>query len=134
MANLFPIDLGMHARPIGHGYTRVHVDAPNPFLAVGTTIRGHEFHYSGPVAGVEGIRSCLDVECGVGVGNGRDGLIEANTLACYTHVHADGVEAWAGAVVSRAAEYAAKRRVRRPGREADGDRSGQATIDAASTG
>ncbi|MCP4249235.1 MAG: cobyrinic acid a,c-diamide synthase, partial [bacterium] len=48
MAGVFPIDLEMHEKPVGHGYTEVHVDAPNPFYPVGTTIRGHEFHYTGP--------------------------------------------------------------------------------------
>jgi len=125
MAGLFPIDLSMHAKPVGHGYTSVRVDTPNPFYAVGTSIRGHEFHYSGVDRDGPGPRTCLDVECGVGVGGGRDGLVHLNTLACYTHVHADGVETWAPSIVSRAADHAAKRRVpgargTNPGTPSDG--------------
>jgi cobyrinic acid a,c-diamide synthase len=113
MTGLFPVDLSIHPKPVGHGYTLVRVDAPNPFYAVGTSIRGHEFHYSGPTAGLQGAESCMKVESGVGVDGVRDGLVYSNTLACYTHVHADGLESWASAMASRAADHAAKRRSRR---------------------
>ncbi len=109
MADLFPIDLQMHPRPVGHGYAEVRVDTANPFYPVGTSIRGHEFHYSGPEGGTGHLTSCMNVERGVGLGKSRDGLTMGNTLACYTHVHADGVAEWASSVVSKAAEYAANR-------------------------
>jgi len=118
MAGLFRIDLTMHPRPVGHGYTSLQVDTPNPFYAVGTSIRGHEFHYSGADGGIGGTQTCLNVECGVGVGGGRDGLVYRNTLACYTHVHADGVESWASSIVSKAVGHAAERQ--RPGAERPG--------------
>jgi cobyrinic acid a,c-diamide synthase len=109
MAGLFPLDLRMHRKPVGHGYTSVRVDGPNPFYEAGLAIRGHEFHYSGPSEGLEEVESCMTVETGVGVGGGRDGLVRRNTLACYTHVHASGLKSWASAMVSRAAEYARSR-------------------------
>jgi len=112
MAGLFPIDLSMQQKPVGHGYTSVRVDAPNPFYAVGASFRGHEFHYSGLADGLQDTESCMRVERGVGVGGARDGLVRFNTLACYTHVHADGVKSWATAMVSRAADHAERRRNR----------------------
>jgi cobyrinic acid a,c-diamide synthase len=112
MTGLFPIDLSMHRKPVGHGYTELRVDAPNPFYPIGTSIRGHEFHYSGPTDGLHNTRSCMQVECGMGVGGARDGLIAGNTLACYTHVHADGVKDWAFAMVCRAADHALRRQSR----------------------
>jgi cobyrinic acid a,c-diamide synthase len=113
MAGLFPIDLRLHPKPVGHGYTSVRVDAPNPFYPVGASFRGHEFHYSGPADGPQEADSCMKVESGVGVGGARDGLVRFNTLACYTHVHASGVGSWASGVVSRAGEHAVRRRDRR---------------------
>lgn len=110
MAGLFPIDLVLHPKPVGHGYTSVRVDAPNPFYAVGSSFRGHEFHYSGLADGLQDTETCMRVERGVGVGGGRDGLVRSNTLACYTHVHADGVKSWATAMVSRAADHATRHR------------------------
>jgi cobyrinic acid a,c-diamide synthase len=118
MTGLFPLDLVMHPKPVGHGYTLVRVDARNPFYPVGASIRGHEFHYSGPTGSVKGVESCMKVVSGFGVGDARDGLVCGNTLACYTHIHAGGVEDWASSVVSRAAEYAAKRGSR--GKKNDG--------------
>jgi cobyrinic acid a,c-diamide synthase len=106
MTGLFPIDLEMNAKPVGHGYTSIRVDAPNPFYQVGTVIRGHEFHYSGPVGGLNELTSCMAVETGVGIDGARDGLVDGNTMACYCHVHADGVKDWASGIVSKACEYA----------------------------
>jgi cobyrinic acid a,c-diamide synthase len=113
MAGLFAIDLVMRPKPVGHGYTSVGVDSPNPFYAVGTSLRGHEFHYSELADGLQGEESCMKVESGFGLGGARDGLVRSNTLACYTHVHADGVESWASAMVSRAADHARSQRDRR---------------------
>ena len=110
MAGLFPIDLDMNPKPVGHGYTRVRVDKPNPYYEVGTEIRGHEFHYTGPAGDMTGVESCMSVESGKGIGNGRDGLVLKNTLACYTHIHADGVKPWARAMIEKAGEYAKARR------------------------
>jgi cobyrinic acid a,c-diamide synthase len=112
MSGLFPIDLTMHPKPVGHGYTSLRVDVPNPFYAVGTPIRGHEFHYSGPTDVLQQLATCMAVEAGVGVGGARDGLVHSNTLACYTHIHADAVDGWASGMVSRAADHALKRGIR----------------------
>ena len=49
--------------------------------------------------------TCLHVARGTGIGGGRDGLVYKNTLACYTHIHADGVVTWAEALVDRAQSY-----------------------------
>jgi cobyrinic acid a,c-diamide synthase len=105
MAGVFPHDLAMHARPRGHGYTEVTVDSYNPFFAVGETIRGHEFHYSALTDTVTDLTTCMHVERGTGLGGGRDGLVFKNTLACYTHIHADGVATWAKALVERAQNH-----------------------------
>jgi cobyrinic acid a,c-diamide synthase len=110
MAGLFPADLSMRERPVGHGYTSIEVDGANPFYPEGTCIRGHEFHYSGPVGSALNAETCMKVETGSGLGGARDGMVRFNTLACYTHIHADGTTGWAAALTSRAAGYAAKRR------------------------
>lgn len=110
MAGVFPLDLKMNVKPVGHGYTSVKVDSPNPFYEQGTVIKGHEFHYSGVTgnqteAGLELLKSCLQVETGCGLGNKRDGLTYLNTLACYTHIHAAGTKSWAPAMIRSAAIF-----------------------------
>jgi cobyrinic acid a,c-diamide synthase len=112
MAGLFGIDLSMHRKPVGHGYTSIRIDEPNPFYAVGTRLRGHEFHYSAPLEDSPRVKSCMSVETGVGLGGTRDGLVRSNTLVTYTHIHADGVKNWASTMISRASEYAERRRRR----------------------
>lgn len=112
MAGVFPIELGMHDKPAGHGYTEISVDRPNPFFEVGATILGHEFHYSGPTETLSDEYGCMRVTSGVGLGNKRDGLLYKNCLACYFHLHAGGVPTWATSLVGRAAEYRATRRLR----------------------
>jgi cobyrinic acid a,c-diamide synthase len=100
MAGLFPVDLVMHSRPVGHGYAVVRIDRKNPFFGVGTRVKGHEFHYTGPSSDLDGVPSCMRVERGTGLGGERDGLLFRNTMACYTHIHAEGVRSWAPSLVS----------------------------------
>ncbi len=109
MTGLFDIDLDMHAKPVGHGYTSLRVARANPFFEVGAEIRGHEFHYSGPVLEVPPSQCCLQVNTGVGLGNGCDGLTYNNCVACYTHLHADGFEAWAIALAEGARSFRRQR-------------------------
>ncbi|MFH1726522.1 MAG: cobyrinate a,c-diamide synthase [Elusimicrobiota bacterium] len=103
MAGVFPVDLVMRPRPAGHGYARLLVDRPNPFFEVGAAIKGHEFHYSCLTAAPEESMTCMRVETGTGLGEGRDGLLYKNTMACYTHIHADAVKDWAPRLVASAA-------------------------------
>ena len=110
MAGVFPLELKMNIKPVGHGYTLLKVDKKNPYYAVGAHIKGHEFHYTGlsdnqVVTSVDNSNSCLEVVTGYGIGNKRDGLIYKNTMACYTHIHALGEKLWAVNVVKAAREY-----------------------------
>ena len=105
MAGVFELDLELHEKPVGHGYSEVEIDHDNPCFARGTTIRGHEFHYSGPTAATAAPASCMQVRRGTGIGSGRDGLVCRQTLATYLHIHADGVTGWADAMVRNAQGY-----------------------------
>jgi len=110
MAGVFPIDLIMQPKPVGHGYTLGEIDAENSYFPVGTVIKGHEFHYSGLASGSEMPAGCLKLMSGTGLGNKRDGLVAGETMACYTHIHADGVGQWAPAMIANAERYAGRRR------------------------
>lgn len=105
MAGVFPVDLEMRIRPVGHGYNLLEVDGPNPYFEAGAVIKGHEFHYSGVISGLTESSSCMMVKTGIGLGHGRDALLYNRTLACYAHIHADGVKGWAPAMVAAALEY-----------------------------
>ncbi len=109
MAGVFPVDLEMSVKPVGHGYAEMTVDSANPYFPEDLTLKGHEFHYSGAADTSDSTLSCLRMGKGVGLGEHRDGLISKNTMACYTHIHASGVPEWAQAVVEKALAFSQRR-------------------------
>ena len=109
MAGVFPVDLQLHSRPVGHGYTLLRVDCANPFFEIGVTIKGHEFHYTDVVSLPDNVETCLQVQSGVGLSEKRDGLVYKQVMATYTHIHASGMPDWAVTLVERARAYRALR-------------------------
>jgi cobyrinic acid a,c-diamide synthase len=78
------------------------VTEDNPFLPVGLTIRGHEFHHS-KLSRSNGLDLAYRLERGRGVDGEGDGIVYKNVFAAYTHLHASGTPQWAEAFVSLAA-------------------------------
>jgi len=109
MVGVLPLSFDFYPRPQGHGYTLVTVENENPFYAVGSEIRGHEFHYS-RVLQWNGDEQDLvfHMQRGVGITSDRDGLCYKNVLATYTHIHALGTPQWAQAMVRNAITYKKK--------------------------
>jgi cobyrinic acid a,c-diamide synthase len=105
MCGILPAVFGFSRRPQGHGYTIVKVARQNPYYAVGSEIKGHEFHYSSVIEW-RGRPEDLAFEMirGTGIYQGADGLIRRNVLATYTHIHATGTPQWAPALVRLARE------------------------------
>jgi cobyrinic acid a,c-diamide synthase len=125
MVGVFPVTFELGKRPWGHGYAVVEVDAPNPFFAPGSVLRGHEFRYSYVrSAQTEDLRMVFHMQRGTGFDTKRDGLTYKNVLASFCHMHAAGTPEWAGAVVRQAHFYAERRRVAAGWKaEIDGDRA-----------
>jgi cobyrinic acid a,c-diamide synthase len=106
MAGVLPVVFGFSKRPQGHGYTIVRVDKENPFYAPGSTLLGHEFHYSSVKAWKGGPDNlAFSMQRGTGFLNGKDGVCLNNVLATYTHIHALGTPKWASSLVERAQRY-----------------------------
>jgi cobyrinic acid a,c-diamide synthase len=103
MVGTLPIVVEQTPQPQGHGYVRARVDVANPFFTEGTELTGHEFHYSRLRGLGEKLETILDIQRGVGLGGGRDGIRTGNLVAGYTHLHALGVPSWADGVVRAAA-------------------------------
>ncbi len=106
MAGILPVVFGFSRRPQGHGYTIIDVTGNNPYFRTGTTLKGHEFHYSS-VLEWEGREDDLayTMARGTGLINGKDGLCYKNVLATYTHLHAQGTPDWAAALVRNANQF-----------------------------
>jgi cobyrinic acid a,c-diamide synthase len=110
MAGVLPVVFGFSKRPKGHGYTIVRVEGENPYFEKGTTLLGHEFHYSS-VKKWKGTAHNLafSMQRGNGFIEGRDGVCINNVLATYTHIHALGTPVWAKSLVDQARAYRLRR-------------------------
>ncbi len=109
MAGVFPIDLEMMERPVGHGYSELVATKDNPYYGTGSVIRGHEFHYSRPVDDAKPESLTMQVRTGTGVAGKMDGMVYKRAFACYTHTHSDGNDEWAESFVKNAEEYRSER-------------------------
>ena len=106
MAGVLPVEFVFHHKARGHGYAVLETVEENPYYRVGDSLRGHEFHYTcmaSPAA--EDLTFVFRVRRGYGFDGRRDGLCHGNVLACYTHVHALGVESWAPSMVQAAVRF-----------------------------
>jgi cobyrinic acid a,c-diamide synthase len=104
MLGVLPLVVEQTKRPQAHGYVEACVDRFNPFLATGTRLRGHEFHYSRLATSNASIDTVLSLDRGVGIGSGRDGIVTRRVFASYLHLFAPGVPDWAPAFVRAARE------------------------------
>ncbi len=104
MVGALPVRVEHKLRPQGHGYVRGQVDGSNPFLPLGTELRGHEFHYSKLLMDTAPGPTVFCLRKGVGLGHGRDGLHHHKVVASYTHLHALGTPQWAEGLVAAARE------------------------------
>ena len=83
---LGPFPTTMEKRLMALGYVKAEVSERNPLADVGRRLRGHEFHYSRCICDRDA-RYCLKLSRGKGIADGRDGLVENNTMAGYLHTH-----------------------------------------------
>ncbi len=108
MVAALPVTFAFRDKPQGHGYTELETVERNPFFSVGEAIRGHEFHYTYMESSAgKNLTFAFQVRRGHGYDGERDGLCHRNVLACYTHVHALGTEAWAPSLVQAATRFSA---------------------------
>ncbi len=102
MVGALPVIVEQTMTPQGHGYVQASTERSNPFLAEGTELCGHEFHYSCLMEEQNHVPTVFGLTRGVGVGHGRDGLLVGNTVASYTHLHALATPSWASGLVKAA--------------------------------
>jgi len=106
MVQALPMDFELEKKPQGHGYTELEVVNTNPFYPVGTTLKGHEFHYSRVTRFGHSPESlAFAMRRGSGIMDRKDGVCYKNTLATYSHVHAIGTPEWAEGLIRRALAY-----------------------------
>ena len=86
MAGILPANSRMTGKLQALGYTEAETAIDSPIARKGKITRGHEFHYS--------ITECdrdaafvYKLRRGKGIIDGKDGLMEHNTMASYMHTH-----------------------------------------------
>jgi cobyrinic acid a,c-diamide synthase len=109
MAGVLDLVVEQTSRPQGHGYEVASADVDNPFVEPGTTLTGHEFHYSRVVAGSDAKNTVLKVDRGTGLGDGRDGIVKGRVWGSYLHLHALATPLWAVGFLKLAAQHAVER-------------------------
>jgi len=102
MVGALPIEIEMNPRPQGHGYVEARCVTQNPFFAIGSALRGHEFHHSRVINQTQPLPTAFKLQRGCGIGAGTDGLLYKNVLAGYTHLYAGGSPDWAAGLVRQA--------------------------------
>lgn len=86
MAGILPAVTEMTKRLQALGYVQGTVRSSGTILPDGLTVTGHEFHYSRVHTDTDAC-CVLTLSRGKGIGNGKDGLVAANTLGMYTHAY-----------------------------------------------
>ena len=86
MAGVLPARTILTGRAQALGYVEARATGAAPLLPAGLPFRGHEFHYSRLECGPDA-RFSLALTRGKGIGGGRDGITEGNTVGAYTHAY-----------------------------------------------
>jgi cobyrinic acid a,c-diamide synthase len=87
MAGVFPFAVRMLARLKALGYREVTLTAPGLLGPAGTTIRGHEFHYSEIIGEPDGVPRLYRLTPRRGGAAVAEGYGANNVLASYVHLH-----------------------------------------------
>ena len=86
MAGVLPARVEMTKTIEALGYVKGSFQGQPGLWPGSALIRGHEFHYSRVTCDPDA-RFAIRLTLGKGIGNGKDGLTEQNTLGAYTHAY-----------------------------------------------
>ena len=99
MAGVIPVDIVMHARPVGRGYVNLRDTGRGlwrrPDAGEAPLIRAHEFHYSSVENLPADVQFAYRVERGHGIDGRHDGIVHRNLLASYAHLRDVAGNRWA---------------------------------------
>jgi cobyrinic acid a,c-diamide synthase len=95
MVGVIPGDAVMHARPVGRGYVQLQSTGAAAWgPPAGSSVRGHEFHYSSLDNLPPGLRYAWRVQRGHGIDGRNDGLLLHKLLASYSHLRSGAGSEW----------------------------------------
>lgn len=101
MVGVIPSEVEICPQTQGHGYVAAEVTRENPWMPVGLTVRGHQFHHS-RLSNPDALEFAYHMKQRREHDPEVDGIVYKNLFAAYTHLHAFSVPLWAEAFVSLA--------------------------------
>jgi cobyrinic acid a,c-diamide synthase len=119
MAGLIPIDIALEAGTLHSGYRDLSIATDSMLGPAGTRLRGHEFHFSRLLSGVDCLSPAYSMHDCDGEPLGCEGWSDPHLLASFIHLHFGQDPELAGRLVAAA-------------RDATG-RHGQATLEGRAT-
>ncbi|MHC1712143.1 MAG: cobyrinate a,c-diamide synthase [Solidesulfovibrio sp.] len=90
MAGVFPFQAIMGTRFAALGYRTIETRAATLLGPAGTTLRGHEFHYSRLTGDAGSLPAIYAMTGRKGPLDGREGFVAGRTLGSYVHLHFGG--------------------------------------------
>ncbi|NHI04085.1 Cobyrinic acid a,c-diamide synthetase [Candidatus Nitrosotalea sp. TS] len=86
MVGLYEADTVMQKK-LKLNYTKATVSNPCIVSGRNSTLRGHEFHFSELESISSDSKFAYEMDIGIGIRKGKDGMVQYNTLASYMHMH-----------------------------------------------
>ncbi|HHP7234209.1 MAG TPA: cobyrinate a,c-diamide synthase [Desulfobacterales bacterium] len=87
MTGCLPLKTRMLERLRALGYRQVRLEADNLLGETGLVVRGHEFHYSEIIGGIEALNTTYRLQPRNGESFVREGYWRRRTLGSYVHLH-----------------------------------------------
>ena len=111
MCKCFPFRTRMHPKLRTLGYREVKLDRETLMGGSGSTIRGHEFHYSGLIDCPSSVETVYKVTSRMGRGQKPEGYLVHQTLGSYVHLHFGSRPACAKAFADTCRKFQQTRKV-----------------------
>jgi cobyrinic acid a,c-diamide synthase len=104
MAGLIPIDIALEAGTLHSGYRDLSIATPSMLGAVGTRLRGHEFHFSRLLSGGDCLSPAYSMHDCDGEPLGCEGWTDPLMLGSFIHLHFGQEQELAARLVAAARE------------------------------
>ncbi len=104
MAGVFPVTAAAVTKPVRLGYMEASVSGNNPFLPLGLSLKGHEYHYT-TLNVAPSATAVLDKKAGSAAIDVPDGLVYKSAFGTSMQIFAPALPQWAAGFVRAASAW-----------------------------
>lgn len=115
MAALIPVDIALEAGSCHTGYRDLRIASGSILGDAGTSLRGHEFHYSRLLSGTRAVQPAYSMHDADGEPLGSEGWATPTLLASFVHLHFGQDPGLAGRLIAAARDGAQRRHLQATG-------------------